>query len=42
MQLNLRVTADEKLALEVAAKQKGYTGVSYFVRAAALSAAEDN
>ena len=42
MQVNLRVTADEKLSLEAAAKQKGYGGVSDFVRAAALGAANSN
>jgi predicted RNase H-like HicB family nuclease len=35
-QLNLRVTDEEKLVLEQAARQRGFRGVSEFVRDAAL------
>jgi predicted RNase H-like HicB family nuclease len=38
-QINLRLTADEKLTLETAAKQGGFGGVSDFVRSAAMKAA---
>jgi uncharacterized protein (DUF1778 family) len=38
-QVNVRLTAEEKLALETAAQSKGYKGLSDFVRAAALTAA---
>jgi predicted RNase H-like HicB family nuclease len=37
-QVNLRVTAEEKLALETAATQGGFGGVSDFVRTTALAA----
>jgi len=36
IQINVRLTADEKLALEEAASRLGYKGVSEYVRAAAL------
>ncbi|MEN6450193.1 MAG: hypothetical protein ABFC96_06865 [Thermoguttaceae bacterium] len=35
-QVNVRLTAEEKVLLETAAKQKGFQGLSDFVRAAAL------
>ena len=35
-QINIRLTAEEKLALETAAKQHGDAGISDFVRSAAL------
>jgi predicted RNase H-like HicB family nuclease len=35
-QINVRLTAREKLQLEAAAKQKGFRGVSDYVRSAAL------
>src|SRR5665213_3395587 len=38
-QVNVRLTAEEKLALETAAQSQGYKGLSDFVRAAALPAA---
>ncbi len=38
-QVNVRLTAEERLALETAAKRKGCDGISDFVRAAALAAA---
>jgi predicted RNase H-like HicB family nuclease len=38
-QINLRLTADEKLTLETAAKQGGFGGVSDFVRTVAMKAA---
>jgi predicted RNase H-like HicB family nuclease len=37
-QINVRLTQEEKLSLDTAAKGLGYTGLSDFVRAAALSA----
>ena len=36
-QINIRLTAEEKLLLEEAARSKGFRGVSDFVRAASLS-----
>jgi predicted RNase H-like HicB family nuclease len=36
MQINVRVTAEEKALLEATARRKGYAGISDFVRAAAL------
>jgi predicted RNase H-like HicB family nuclease len=39
-QMNIRLTADEKLRLETAARRKGFEGVSDFVRTAALQIAE--
>jgi predicted RNase H-like HicB family nuclease len=36
-QVNVRLTAREKLQLEAAAKQKGFRGVSDYVRSAALA-----
>lgn len=36
MQVNVRLTPDEKLALEEAASQLGYQGISDFLRAAGL------
>jgi hypothetical protein len=36
-QVNIRFSAEEKLALETAARQQGFRGVSDYVRAAALS-----
>ncbi|MEM9753761.1 MAG: type II toxin-antitoxin system HicB family antitoxin [Planctomycetota bacterium] len=38
-QLNVRLTADEKLRLEEAARSAGFRGVSEFVRTAALNQA---
>jgi predicted RNase H-like HicB family nuclease len=38
-QVNIRLSADERLRLATAAKQKGFEGVSDFVRTAALEAA---
>jgi predicted RNase H-like HicB family nuclease len=38
-QVNVRLSAEEKLVLETAAQSQGYRGISDFVRAAALSAA---
>ncbi len=38
-QVNVRLTALEKLKLEAAAKQKGFRGVSDYVRSAALGGA---
>jgi len=35
-QVNVRLTAEEKVLLETTAKQKGFQGLSDFVRAAAL------
>ena len=37
-QINIRLTAEEKLLLEEKARTKGFRGVSDFVRAASLSA----
>jgi len=36
-QINIRLTAEEKLLLESAAKRRGFRGVSDFVRAAAMN-----
>lgn len=36
-QVNVRLTAEEKLKIEAAAKRDGFRGVSDFVRAAALA-----
>ena len=38
-QVNLRVTAEEKLSLEAAARRRGCDGISDFVRTAALEVA---
>lgn len=38
-QVNIRLTADEKLALEGAARREGYRSVSDLIRAAAIRAA---
>jgi predicted RNase H-like HicB family nuclease len=35
-QVNVRLTADERLLLEAAAKRKGFNGLSDFIRAAAV------
>jgi len=35
-QMNIRLTAEEKLALEAAARQRGFRSVSDYVRHAAL------
>ncbi len=37
-QVNIRLTMDEKMALEIAAKQHGFNGLSDYVRSTALSA----
>lgn len=39
-QVNVRMTAEEKALLETAARQKGFTGLSDFVRAAAMELAK--
>ena len=39
-QLNIRLSTDEKLAIEAAARAKGYAGTSEFVRAAAVNATQ--
>jgi predicted RNase H-like HicB family nuclease len=39
MQINVRLTAEEKALLEVTAKRKGFSGLSDFVRAAAMEVA---
>jgi predicted RNase H-like HicB family nuclease len=39
MQVNVRLTAEEKALLEVTAKHKGFSGLSDFVRAAAMEVA---
>lgn len=36
-QVNVRLTAEEKLAMEQTAQRKGYRGISDYVRAAALA-----
>jgi hypothetical protein len=41
-QVNIRFSAEEKLALETAARQQGFRGVSDYVRAAALSRSRGN
>ena len=38
-QVNVRLAADEKALLESTARRKGYSGMSDFLRAAALDAA---
>jgi predicted RNase H-like HicB family nuclease len=40
MQVNVRLTAEEKALLEATAKQKGFSGLSDFVRAAAMEVAQ--
>ncbi len=40
MQVNVRLTAEEKALLEVTAKRKGYSGLSDYVRAAAIEVAK--
>lgn len=37
-QVNVRLTAEEKLRLEASAKRKGYSGLSDFIRAVAVEA----
>jgi uncharacterized membrane protein len=39
-QVNVRLSSDERLILETAARRQGFTGVSDFVRAVALSGAK--
>jgi len=39
MQVNVRLTAEEKALLEVTAQRKGFSGLSDFVRAAAMEVA---
>jgi predicted RNase H-like HicB family nuclease len=39
-QVNVRLTAEEKVLLEATAKRKGFTGLSDFVRAAAMEIAK--
>jgi predicted RNase H-like HicB family nuclease len=39
-QVNVRLTAEEKALLETTAKRKGYSGLSDFVRAAAIEMAK--
>lgn len=39
-QVNVRLTAEEKILLEATAKRKGFTGLSDFVRAAAMEVAK--
>jgi predicted RNase H-like HicB family nuclease len=39
MQVNVRLTAEEKALLEVTAKRKGFSGLSDYVRAAAMEVA---
>jgi uncharacterized protein (DUF1778 family) len=36
-QINVRLTPEEKLTLEEAARSKGYRGISDFVRSASLA-----
>ena len=38
-QVNVRLTAEEKILLETAGRRKGFTGLSDFVRSAALESA---
>ncbi|HEY5313582.1 MAG TPA: hypothetical protein VIK18_13735 [Pirellulales bacterium] len=38
-QVNVRLTAEEKLLLEASAKQRGFSGLSEFMRTAAVEAA---
>jgi predicted RNase H-like HicB family nuclease len=42
VQVNLRLTAEEKLALEAAANRMGFKGISDFVRAAAMERTQRN
>lgn len=42
VQINIRLTTEEKLALEGAASRMGFHGVSDFVRAAALDRTHQN
>ena len=37
-QVNVRLTAEEKLLLEASAKRKGFSGLSDFIRAVAVEA----
>jgi uncharacterized protein (DUF1778 family) len=39
-QVNVRLTAEEKVLLEATAKRKGFSGLSDFVRAAAIGLAK--
>jgi predicted RNase H-like HicB family nuclease len=39
-QVNVRLTAEEKLLLETTAKRKGFQGLSDFIRAAAVESAQ--
>lgn len=39
-QVNVRLTSEEKVLLETAAKRKGFSGLSDFVRAAAIESAK--
>jgi predicted RNase H-like HicB family nuclease len=39
-QINVRLTAEEKALLESTAKRKGYSGLSDFIRAAAIESAK--
>jgi len=39
-QVNIRLSPEEKVLLEAAARQRGFTGVSDFVRSAAVDAAK--
>lgn len=39
-QVNVRLSAEEKVLLETAAKRKGYSGLSDFIRAAAMESAK--
>jgi predicted RNase H-like HicB family nuclease len=39
MQVNVRLTAEEKALFEVTAKRKGYSGISDYLRAAAIEVA---
>jgi predicted RNase H-like HicB family nuclease len=39
-QINVRLTVEEKIALETAAQRQGFRGISDFIRSAALSAAK--
>ena len=38
-QVNVRLTAEEKVLLEATARRKGYSGLSDFIRAAAIESA---
>jgi len=39
-QVNVRLTAEEKVLLETTARRKGYSGLSDFIRAAAIESAK--